>query len=284
MAGSSKICKILQFTDLHFLYKTEAEDQRTVEDFRKHVDLQQPDLVVVSGDLWHDNPDGRGQRGLEQVVSAVSALGVPWTMVWGNHDLLDDYQRGHDALEQAVHSLYRGGGSHGDYRIEVRAAGSDPGVAPALDLFFLNSSDEGLMAWQIRALGQMLHPVSDIRPKPIPAIAFFHIPILEYETRITPETFKGVKLEGVGRAKEDGQAFPVITLAHRIRACFCGHNHTNDYVVKTDKVDLVYGRATGYAGYGGEKLRKGAKLIEIDLASGDYQQTTVFADGTKYFL
>jgi hypothetical protein len=28
-------------------------------------------------------------------------------------------------------------------------------------------------------------------------------------------------------------------------------------------------------------LRKGAKLIEVDLSNGSYQQTSVFADGAK---
>jgi len=44
----------------------------------------------------------------------------------------------------------------------------------------------------------------------------------------------------------------------------------------------VYGRATGHAGYGGDKLRKGAKPIELDLRAGQYQQVTVFADGSRW--
>ena len=281
--ASPKVCKILQVTDFHFFAKTPAEDELTISDCRKHLEHHHPDLVVVSGDLWHDNPDGRGQRGLELALKTFSDWGVPWTMCWGNHDILTDYQRGHDLLEQAPHSVYRGGETHGDNRIEVRAAGSDAKADPVFDLFFLNSSDEGLTAWQIRAFGQMSAQVASTRTKPVPAITFFHIPILEYETRIRADTLKGVKLEGVGRAKENGQAFPVLTAPKTVRACFCGHNHTNDYVVKADQVDLVYGRSTGYAGYGGDKLRKGAKLIEVDLANGKYQQTTVFADGTKQF-
>src|SRR2546427_6946919 len=52
----------------------------------------------------------------------------------------------------------------------------------------------------------MTAQVAATRAKPTPALAFFHIPILEYETRITANTIKGVKLEGVGHAKENGQA------------------------------------------------------------------------------
>ena len=131
--ASPKVCKILQVTDFHFLEKTSAEDELTISDCRKQVERHQPDLLVLSGDLLHDNPMGRGERGLELVLKSFPTLGVPWTICWGNHDLLADYQRGHDLLEQSPKSLYRGGASHGDYLIGVRAAGSEAKDAAALD-------------------------------------------------------------------------------------------------------------------------------------------------------
>ncbi|MBN8246593.1 MAG: hypothetical protein J0L84_04035 [Verrucomicrobia bacterium] len=82
--------------------------------------------------------------------------------------------------------------------------------------------------------------------------------------------------------RESGTALPVLAESRTIRATFCGHDHVNDYAVRGRDMDLVYGRATGYAGYGGEKLRKGAKLIELDLGDGSYRQVTVFADGTTW--
>jgi hypothetical protein len=47
-------------------------------------------------------------------------------------------------------------------------------------------------------------------------------------------------------------------------------------------IELVYGRATGYAGYGGEVVRKGGKLITINAQSGSYAWETLFADGTTW--
>jgi hypothetical protein len=197
--------------------------------------------------------------------------------------LLDDYQKGHDLLRSARNSLYGGGATHGDYRLEVRPPGAPTDAPPALDVFFLNSNDQGLRAWQANALRQMTAHVGAARPKAVPALLFFHIPIVEYATRLGPKTFKGLKLEDIGSYKENGVAFPAISAAKTIRACFCGHSHTNDYVVKADHVDLHYGRSTGYAGYGGEAVRKGGKLIEVDLPTGNYKHTTVFADGGKQF-
>lgn len=281
--ASPKQFKILQFTDLHFLFKTPDLDARTIADFGRHIELQRPDLVVVSGDMWHDNPEGRGKKGLEMALGAFPKFGVPWTVLWGNHDKLDDYQSAHDLFEKAENSVYTGGGAHGDHRIEVVLDKDAAQPGHLLDIYCLNSGAEGLTGWQVRSLGEMKSAVRKRSETPPPAFAFFHIPILEYETRLGPANFKGAKLEGVGHGKDTGAMFPVIKGDKPIRACFCGHNHTNDYVLETEGVDLVYGRSTGHAGYGGEKLRKGAKLIEIDCLTGKYQQTSVFADGSKNF-
>jgi hypothetical protein len=276
-SASPKVCRILQFTDLHLFHTTPADDRHTLEDCRRQIEHQHPDLIALSGDLWHENPKGRGQGYLEFAVRQFAGWGRPWASCWGNHDVLDDYQRGHDTLAAGTYSLYRGGGTHGDYRVEVRTAG-----APALDLFLLNSSDEGLTAWQARALAGMTTQVAARGPAP-PALLFFHVPIQEYETRLTAGNFTGLKLEGVSHYREHGDTFPTIIGAKQIKACFCGHNHLNDFALKTGPVDLNFGRSTGYAGYGGDKLRKGAKLIEVDLVSGGYEQRTVFASGATQF-
>ncbi len=280
--ASVKICRILQFTDLHLFHTTAADDRHTFRDCARQVAQHRPDLVVVTGDIWHENPNGRGQEYLETAVRQFEGWGVPWATCWGNHDLLGDFQKGHDTLAAGKHSAYRGAATHGDYRIEVRAAGSSPDASPALNLFFLNSSDEGLTAWQAHALATMSARTA-ARSHAAPALLFFHVPIQEYGTRLTAGDFTGLKLEPVSHYQEHGEMFPFIVGATTIRACFCGHNHLNDYVVKTGAVDLNFGRSTGYAGYGGDRLRKGAKLIEVDLGKGSYEQRTVFADGAKQF-
>ena len=280
--ASPKLCRILQFTDLHLYHTTKDDDRKTLEDCRRQIDQHHPDLVVVSGDIWHENPKGLGQGYVEFAVRQFAGWGVPWATCWGNHDVLGDYQRGHDTLAAGKSSLYRGGTTHGDYRIEVHAGGGAAAAPPALDLYLLNSSDAGLTTWQARSLTTMTAGVA-ARGLAVPALLFFHVPIQEFETRMTPGNFSGLKLEGVSHYSEHGETFPLIVGAKQIKACFCGHNHLNDYVVKTGPVDLNFGRSTGYAGYGGDKLRKGAKLIEADLVSGGYQQRTVFASGATQF-
>lgn len=280
-SASAQVCRILQFTDLHFFQKTAAEDQRTVDDIKRHIDLQHPDLIAVTGDIWHENPNGRGEKGLALALSTFSSCGVPWANSWGNHDRLTDYQAGHDALEAARGSAYRGGATRGDYRVEVRRPGSDASVA--LDLFFLNGTQQGVGPWQVASLQAMGAQVGRRGGKAVASLGFFHIPVFESESRLTAENFRGIKLEGIGKVPEVPSLFPTFASLKNLRASFCGHCHCNDCTVKLPEGDLVYGRATGYAGYGGETVRKGAKLIEVDLVSGLYKAMTVFADGSKNF-
>lgn len=284
--GNRQSLRILQFTDNHFfcgvkegLTITDA-DVQTERDWQAFVRIFSPDLLVFTGDAVHDNPGGRGLASLFHVLRRIEPLGVPWAFCWGNHDILDDYQTGHDALETARHSLYRGGASHGDYSIAVHTQESKG--LPTAQLWFLNSNRYGLTAWQLDWLRGARTALAGTGVSPVPSLAFYHIPLLEQKTLYVPGQTPGVCQEAVCHEKESGDAVPILAADTRLLACFCGHDHTNDYVVRSRSVDLVYGRATGHAGYGGEKLRKGAKLIELDLRAGKYQQVTVFPDGSRW--
>ena len=269
--------RILQFTDIHFFGNSDGRtpsqtDHWTVEDWHSFVRHFSPDLVVVTGDIWHNNPRGRGMFALEHAVRELERLGVAWATCWGNHDRLDDYQLGHDTLEGGRGSLYRGGGTHGDYRIELRSRGG----ALCRRVFLMNSHRWGLAAWQLQWLKNELSSTTG------PALAFFHIPVLEQKLLYRPGITPGVRAEKVCHELELGSALPVLEFGGWVRACFCGHDHVNDYAVESNSVELVYGRATGYTGYGGDIVRKGAKWIEFDLISGEYRAETVFADGSRW--
>jgi len=278
--GNRKGLRLLQFTDNHFFCGVEGltvsdDDQATERDWQLMVRHFRPDLIVLTGDLWHDNPDGRGQRGLELILPRLERLEIPWATCWGNHDQLDDFQAGHDALETARNSRYRGGATQGDYRLEVRTSDG-----PAAQLWLLNSNQFGLTDWQLAWLRRTQKELKATAGQP--ALAFFHIPLLDQKTLYHRNQTPGLCHEEVCFENELGLALPAFAESRAIRATFCGHDHVNDYAVRSRQVDLVYGRATGYSGYGGEKVRKGAKLIELDLVAGGYQQVTVFSDGTSW--
>ncbi|MGY8688535.1 MAG: metallophosphoesterase, partial [Verrucomicrobiales bacterium] len=193
----------------------------------------------------------------------------------GNHDLLDDYTEAQAALTEAPKSLYRGAYEGGNHSVLLENAES----RPLWDLICLNTTTQGVQEAQENWLRQVV--ANDDRPKVGGAFCFLHIPLLEYAKVWDSGKAQGVKQEEVCTYGEDGSAFPILKKLG-VRACFCGHDHVNDYTGRIGEVDMVYGRASGHAGYGGEQMRKGGKLITLDALKGSYRWQTVFADGSSW--
>ncbi len=268
--------KLMQLTDLHFFGAPylPARDKKTMEDLPRLVDSLDPDLLVVTGDLWHDNPDGRGAEFMEGAVANIEALGRPWVFTWGNHDQVDDYAKGHERITKAKGSLYRGGPGGGNYVVSLCDASGKPGWS----VLCLNSNDAGLGAAQhawIKEHGAGLLGT-------LPAFVAAHIPLKQQAEAWEAKQAAGIRLEAVTHEHEDGSSLTAIKGACAARAFFCGHDHVNDYSAVVDGVELVYGHSTGWAGYGSNEMPKGAKLITANLESGSYAWETVLMDGARW--
>jgi len=49
-----------------------------------------------------------------------------------------------------------------------------------------------------------------------------------------------------------------------ITGVFCGHDHDNDYGGFVNNIEVVYGRKTGFGGYGPPpEFTRGARVIEL---------------------
>jgi 3',5'-cyclic AMP phosphodiesterase CpdA len=270
--------RVLQLTDIHFFCTPMLpnRDKQTQEDLPRLVDLTQPDLIMVTGDLWHDNPDGRGREYMEFAVDKIEKLGVPWTFNWGNHDQLDDYPAGHDYIARAKNSLYRGGASGGNYTLELQNKAGEG----LWEMVLLNSSDRGLMDAQRQWLRDLAAARKDADR--LPAWAVVHIPIQQFDTMRAEGHASGVSLEDVAYWDEDGTTFDVLKKAVDLKLYTCGHDHVNNYEGVFQGVDLVYGQATGTGGYGGNEVPKGAKLYTINAENRQYAWETWFPDGERW--
>lgn len=274
--------RILQFTDVHFFNgitkRPEEEEKqriRTQEDMRRLVDHANPDLIMVTGDLWHENPDGRGAEFMEYALNQIGLLGVPWAFAWGNHDSLDSYEAGHRALAGAQGSQYAGGGLGGNYVLVLE----DASGAPLVELFCLDSGKEGLGEEARAFIGQAIAADAGA-PKPM-RLAACHIPVRQYHEVWENKAATGIIGEIVCSEKEDGTTLAALRDA-RIQAVFCGHDHENDYSGRMAGVEMIYGRATGYAGYGHEKVPKGGKVYTLDPARKSMEWLSLLPDGTAW--
>jgi len=262
--------RILQFTDLHFFAGKTGHaitNNASVAMMKALVNKTSPDLVVVTGDSWPENRDNRGEEFMRFAVAQFEALGVPWTYAWGNHDQLPDFAVGHRTLASARNSLYRGAATDGNHVIGI--LGRHKRIA--WQLLCLNTHRDGL----VKTEQDWLRKISASLPPDVPRLAFFHIPLKQYDEVWKQDLAVGVKKENVMSEKEDGTSLALLKSLN-VRACFCGHDHTNDFGGVFDGVELVYGRATGAGGYGGDKLPKGGKLITLDCLAKTYKWETVF--------
>ncbi len=275
--GHPKRFRILQLTDLHFFsHEKEVRDAfnvRAVENMHKLVKETKPDLVIVTGDVWSENPGGEGEARMRYAIGHFESLGVPWAFTWGNHDQVSDYPVAHEALAAARHSLYRGTDSDGNYVINIE----DASRKRVWQIVCLNTHRDGLQQPQ----RQWMQELVKADPEPVPRFAFFHIPLKQYDDIWKNGTALGMKGEDVCMEKEDGSSLAVLKAAG-VRACFCGHDHQNDYSGMSDGVELVYGRVSRAGGYGADIFPKGGKLITVNCRTGRYEWVSVTPDGKRW--
>ena len=282
--------KIMQLTDSHFFrvakpgdadYLIKAgvtdRDARTMEDWHKLIETYQPDLIAHTGDMWHDNPDGRGAEFQKATIERLDSLGLPWVCIWGNHDQLDDVPNGHDRFHDGKHSLYRGGPGGGNYTLDILG----PDGKPVWEIFCLNTQRLGLVNESL----DWLKNAADERekgPGATPAFVLHHIPTHAYVDAVTNKTAAGFFLEPVSHENETGAAFEQIKRLKTVKACFCGHDHVSDISGIVNDIELIFGRSSGWNGYGAEDVRKGGKLTTVNCQAGTYAWESVFPDGLRW--
>lgn len=266
--------RILQLTDLHFFSREKSTwddfNQRTVDQMRKLVSLTVPDLIIITGDVWSEDQDGQGEAHMRYATGQFEALGVPWAFVWGNHDQLSDIAVAQKVFSEAKHSLYRGADSDGNYAIDILNAQG----RRVWQILCINGHREGIQ----RNEQQWLRGLPKIDT---PRFAFFHIPLQQYAETWKNGSASGIWGEDPCMEKEDGSSLPFLKSAG-VTACFCGHDHCNDYSGPADGVELVYGRVSRSGGYGSDTFPKGGKLVTVNCSKGTFFWESVTPDGQRW--
>ncbi|WP_160044563.1 metallophosphoesterase family protein [Paenibacillus sp. USDA918EY] len=290
---------IVQFTDLHWK-NGEPEDHRTRALMELTLDAEKPDLVVFTGDVIYTGPVSEGyaecgnpEQAFREAVSAVEERGIPWAVVFGNHDTEQRITR-EELIRLAMqheHSVAEAGpkeiSGEGNYTIELLDAHGNP----AANLYFLDSGAVSPLPhvpyynWvrrdQINWLVQeskRLNPAENAGK--LPALAFFHIPVPEYQEVWDTQTCYGHKYEPVCCAPVNSGLFTALLEMGDVIGTFCGHDHVNDYYGTLHGIHLCYGRASGYNTYGREGFRRGARVIRLTAGESDFATWLRLDDGS----
>ena len=265
--------KIVQFTDVHFIHG-DARSDSALARIREVMAAERPDLVMLTGDVIYGKPAEQSYR---TVLDLVSSYDVPFGVTFGNHD--DEQGLDKEALMRIIQSYplnltRREPGIHGytNYLVPVLASeGSD--TAAVLYCFDSNtySQIKGVKGYdyiradQIDWYRRSSRAITAARGgKPLPAYAFFHIPLPEYHEAVADESavMIGTRMEPACAPALNSGLFAAMKECGDVRAMFVGHDHDNDYAVLWRGILLAYGRYTG-GNTVYNHLPNGARVIEL---------------------
>ncbi len=266
--------KIVQFTDIHW-HNGEPADQKSAALMESITETEAPDLIVLTGDILSGGGCDDAVESLRQVIEITERSGIPWSAVFGNHDDEGTASRQElmSVMQESTLSLAEPGPEEipgiGNYVLTVQSA--DESESAAL-LYFIDSgsyalTDIGGYDWIKRAqiewfLSESARYNSSVG-HPLPALAFFHIPIPEYHEVWDFHTCYGVKFEEICAPKINTGFFAALHEAGDVIGTFVGHDHINDFWGDLHGIRLCYGRATGYNTYGKDGFPRGGRVIEL---------------------
>lgn len=263
--------KVLQFTDVHYSEDSEA-DKRTFELMRKILTEEQPDFVIFTGDTVYSN---NNEEMLRKALKPVEDSKTNWAMVFGNHDdeigaskekLLKVQRESSLCFSEAGDNKING---VGNYYITINSSKKNN---PCWTFYLLDSGSynhntlvggydyihRNQIKWYIKSSKSIKKEFGNI-----PALAFFHIPLPEYNDIFRLSECYGQKNEECCCPKQNSGMFSAMIEMGDIKGVFVGHDHVNDYYGDLYGIKLCYGRATGYNTYGKEGFLRGARVIKL---------------------
>ena len=264
--------RILQVTDLHLGNKDMWQESfQTVNRVKKFVKRFDPHFIMITGDLF------TGKKADKEYLIAFATqffddLDRPWLYVFGNHDVEGGTSR------QFIASIMQGSvwgviGSHQDqngvkydYQVDLKVQESP---VPVWEIYAFDSGSErgnkSIKDDQILWFKEKSSKSLKNHSQKIPAIAIFHIPLKQYQDLWDDSTLQktGFCYEKVCNEEDNGSVYIAFVEQGNIRACFCGHDHDNNYWGKYHGgILLVYGHVSGDSGYH-RHWPPGAKLITL---------------------
>ena len=247
--------KIVQFTDTHI--NTDVKSNlASLEVISRVVALEKPDLVLLTGDIVTQENPAEGYRLLSEIFTNA---GIPWAVVFGNHESERSFTRQQLAglVEKIPGCLNEdAGGITGNSNFVLTVLGNNN--KPGALLYCLDSNsysplkpkvdgygwfDFSQIAWYRKKSGEYKHENGGVI---LPALAFFHIPLLEYTTavKLKNQVIFGVRTEDESSAVINSGMFSAFLECGDVMGTFVGHDHLNDYITCYQGIALAYGRVS----------------------------------------
>lgn len=289
--------KILQLTDMHlgFGFLSGKKDRLALGAVKTLIEKAQPDLLVLTGDsIFPFLPKAgtmNNRRQAKKLTAFLDRFGIPYTMVFGNHDCEMGAVCGKEELaeiyQQGKYCIFTQGKKQltgvGNFLIEL----TDAADKVLFSMVMLDSNMYGEGGWfysgfdcihddQTKWCMERLAALKQDNPK-MKAAAFFHMPPREMK-----EAYEKMKLGDKsviychGSIAEKGEYFGISGFQSTffekaaengiIKWMFFGHDHMNTLSLIYKGIQLTYGMSIDYLGYGGiskSYIQRGGTLITV---------------------
>lgn len=280
--------RIMQLNDLH--WKESRPDLSDPEEagIRGWIRTQRPGLVVLNGDVVTSEPAWDSWR---RIVGIMESEKVPFVVNMGNHDA--EYVDKDELYGWLCASEWYAGekgpeGIFGKGNCAITIAGEDGG--PAAAVYCLDSNDYqpvkdlgeydwihfDQIEWFRDASSQLTAGNGGV---PLPALAFFHIPLPEHKEIPVDDRMCGVKKENVCPPEVNSGMFLAMHEAGDVMGVFCAHDHDNDFVAMLRGMAVGYGRFSGSTAYA--SLEPGARVFDLTEGKREFDTFVVTSGGVQ---
>lgn len=282
--------RIVQLTDLH-LAQDHWSNFMVWDNLQNILETQDPDLLVLTGDLIYSAPAGRI---FGELLDSLDRTGLPYALIFGNHD------RQFDLDGEALLALARQRPRclTGDV---PELSGEGTYLLPVLDgdktkaaLWFFDSGDTSpfsrkeipeydydyVRSDRIAWYGQTSATLAQEAGAPVPGYAFLHIPFPEYKEI---KEYTGTWREPVCCPHVNSGLFCKMLERGDVRAVFCGHDHDNDWCGSLYGITLAYGRYSGGKAEYNNLEPNGARVIVLEDFGRRFSTWLSLSDGTELY-
>lgn len=277
--------KIVNFADLHYgefpgTQVGRAQDGNSSRVMKDILEFEHPDFVVFTGDfITGEGIFINGTGFIQTILAPLAEANYRWASTYGNHDNgVTVTREAIFATEQRYDQSYTQHGAPGlagltNYYLPVYANEEQAGESPVLILWFFDSQggfdpsgikptfvDETVVQWFIQTNRNITAEWGAI-----PALAFFHIPTLDYrEVQANmPADCAGLVAEAVVPQHRNTSFMEALVASGTVLTTFVGHDHGNAWCCPYRGMEICYNRHTGYGGYG--SWTRGARVIDLEL-------------------
>ncbi len=283
--------KIVQFTDMHYKHGDPRSDT-TLLLLDRILDIEKPDLVVFTGDIV----TGPVREGWNRITAPVIEREIPFAATLGNHD--HEYGVTREEIAEMVtaypyninKAFSESPGRVMDNVIPIYGS-TKPLQEKALVYCFDTgdySSMNGVGGYDWITPGQIqwyrkqsLHYTIKNNLEPLPALAYFHIPLTEYRLAFNDEKNRryGVRKEDeCGPELNTGMFFSMREMGD-VMGTFVGHDHVNDYIVYYHGIALAYGHFSGWKTTYTPEIN-GARVVVLKEGKREFNTWLHALDGT----